>query len=326
MNSAQLDYCGREKELEFEGHTYLVRDNGSVFRKHTPGHQKSSINEIWTFGKQSHRNRYMYIGSKSVHRIVAVAFHGNPPSKRHEVDHIDRDRANNRVENLRWVTALDNLLRHPKFRNLIIRAYGSLDNFFEDPSAASSLDSRFEWLKSISKAEAARSREQLSKWAETDRFRTPGILGNRVHGNRSPHPAPYPPFSWPVHDTQSLTPLAVQRRWKTPTEFPCCPNELTDKGLAEYANKLTTDSVFSRDRYKESWVVMAQLADALLGVLVRSKENYPVKPWAVAKVKIENGKFVHEGLGMYFELNGAKKAYYGLLGIPFSGESIDDYC
>jgi hypothetical protein len=71
---------------------------------------------------------------------------------------------------------------------------------------------------------------------------------------------------------------------------------------------------------------MAGQGDAFLSVLTANKQEDPVKPWAVAKVTIENGKFVHEAMGTFFELNGAKKAHFKLLDIPFSGESIDDYC
>ncbi|MEI6143962.1 MAG: hypothetical protein WCP85_32100 [Mariniphaga sp.] len=65
---------------------------------------------------------------------------------------------------------------------------------------------------------------------------------------------------------------------------------------------------------------------ALITVLVESTEENAIKPWAVAKITFENEKFVHESIGMYFELNGAKKTHYELLGIPFIGDSIDDYC
>jgi hypothetical protein len=43
-----------------------------------------------------------------VHRIVAYAFHGPPPSERHEVCHFDGDRTNNRADNLRWGTSSEN--------------------------------------------------------------------------------------------------------------------------------------------------------------------------------------------------------------------------
>lgn len=43
-----------------------------------------------------------------VHRLVAVAFIGPPPSKRHGVAHTDGNPANNAAANLRWATAKEN--------------------------------------------------------------------------------------------------------------------------------------------------------------------------------------------------------------------------
>jgi hypothetical protein len=71
-------------------------------------------------------------------------------------------------------------------------------------------------------------------------------------------------------------------------------------------------------------VVAAAEGDGLLSVVCNSPEN-AVKEWSVVKVTIENGKFVHEG-GTFFTLQGALKKHHSLLGIPFVGESIDDYC
>jgi hypothetical protein len=42
-------------------------------------------------------------------------------------------------------------------------------------------------------------------------------------------------------------------------------------------------------------------------------------------VTVEDGKFVHEAIGTFFELDGAKKAHYELLGLPFAGDSLDDH-
>lgn len=319
-----LDHYGNEVEVEYEGDAYLVRDNGAVYRKSRQGRHRRSLDEVWTFGRKGRQDGYMSIGSKKVHRIVAFAFLGSPSSEKHVVDHIDRNRANNRVENLRWLSPLENLIRHPGFRKKIIWAYGSLENFFENTSEPANQDPGIDWLKSVTQEDVERARKQLSKWTGSDGFKKEGILSNRVHGNRQPRPPARPPISEP--DVQSLTAVAVQRRWKTPAEFPSCPNALGQNPLGEYAANLQPDAVFARDKYKESFVVMAEQSDSLLSVLVKSGEDGAVKPWAVSKVTTENAKFVHESKGTYFDLTGAKKAYYGLLGIPFEGESIDDYC
>lgn len=59
---------------------------------HTTGYMRVSLG----------RNNYRY-----VHRLVAEAFLPNPDALP-QVDHIDGDRKNNRLENLRWVTARQN--------------------------------------------------------------------------------------------------------------------------------------------------------------------------------------------------------------------------
>ena len=43
----------------------------------------------------------------SLHRLIALTFIPNP-DKKPFIDHIDRNRLNNRIDNLRWVTPFEN--------------------------------------------------------------------------------------------------------------------------------------------------------------------------------------------------------------------------
>ncbi len=48
-----------------------------------------------------------------MHRLVAIAFIENPLEKP-DVDHIDRNKANNSIDNLRWSTTSENLMNSTK--------------------------------------------------------------------------------------------------------------------------------------------------------------------------------------------------------------------
>ena len=52
----------------------------------------------------------------NVHRLVGIAFLENPDNKP-MIDHIDENKANNNVKNLRWATSSDNLVNQGKYKN-----------------------------------------------------------------------------------------------------------------------------------------------------------------------------------------------------------------
>tara|TARA_S200002703_G_C3717764_1_gene220507 strand:+ start:216 stop:725 length:510 start_codon:yes stop_codon:yes gene_type:complete len=90
---------------------YEVSDLGNIRRS-----AKRHYYEAGGLMKQNHHKRqYMIVGLRSngktkqhlVHRLVMAAFVGECPEG-HEVDHIDGDKTNNRLENLEYVTRQEN--------------------------------------------------------------------------------------------------------------------------------------------------------------------------------------------------------------------------
>ena len=124
------------------------------------------------------------------------------------------------------------------------------------------------------------------------------------------------------------TPLAKQRDWKTPTEFPCCPKTIVGDPIECYLANLSEDSVFAKNQYGESVIVKyAAINNEAIIVMTESLDPNAIKPWALAKITFEYGLYVHTGLGTFFDDNGAEKQFTLAQGLEWTGgDSIDDYC
>lgn len=174
-----IDNFTREIECIYKDERYAVRDNGAVFRYPRDGRRPRKYDNFWTFGKPNIVHGYMEIASVRIHAIVATAFLGPKPTKEHVVDHIDTNRRNNRVENLRWVTRLENILDNPITRKRIRLRCGSIEAFLANPSILqeNELPPDLRWMRTVTDAEAQVSKKRLLEWAESDKEPSGGSLG-----------------------------------------------------------------------------------------------------------------------------------------------------
>ena len=244
MKKVDLNQYEKEVTCTYRNETYSVRDNGAIFRHRRIGYRLRPLDEKWTLGKPCKQKGYLTFSSESVHRIVATAFIGHQPSDKHVVDHIDTNKKNNRPENLRWVTRLENILLNPITLSKIIYKYGSIDNFLSNPSKPLNgiLEQNFEWMRTVSKEESENTRNNLLNWAKEGKLPKGGILGEWIYSNLNQQKEEFPKQK-PI--VQSLTPLALQKNWKTPSEFPNCPNFTDESALNHYNEKLIKGKIFS---------------------------------------------------------------------------------
>lgn len=338
MDTKYLNEFTDEKVCEYKGRQYFVRDNGAIYRQCKSDGIKRDWDEEWTFGRFDQNTGYMFIGQERVHRIVCTAYHGVPEGDRNIVDHIDTNRCNNRPDNLRWVTKLENILLNPITRAKVELICGSIEAFLENPELLfnhESEDPNFSWMRVVSPEEAKRSLERWKEWTNKPKEQRLSI-GER----KGPGEWIYDPIrvSTSANDRDfededestyydSLTPNAKQVAWKTPTEFLMCPTGMPENPLEAYKQNMEIDKIFCRNCYGESFlkdVGYTPEGDALV-VLTYQPEG--VKTWYLSGIYIENGKFIHESIRSYFEETGGRKYFTIHTGKAWTGGDVfDDYC
>ena len=318
-----VDDYNEVKDCIYKDEHYSVRDNGAVMRHPREGKRIRKDDNVWTFGKPNEKKGYMEIAGQSVHRIVAFAFHGNPPTNMHVVDHIDTNRRNNRPENLRWLTRLENALNNPITRARIENLCGSIEVFLADPSVLKGhekVDPNFEWMRTVTPEEAHASLERLKNWAKDHPKPQGGSLGEWVFQDRKvnlDYGIKYhtPSFTNIKEDkttfhretqleerepmmTQSLTPNAVQLDWKNPVAFPCCPQNYSDNPLEAYMANLKEGAIFCTNNYGDSSVLRFGMPqpDCLW---VMCSIHISFKTHAFTKITFKDGVFYHENMGVF---------------------------
>lgn len=332
MTVIDLHDFDRKAECIFEEERYSVRDNGAVLRHPREGKRPRPTDNKWTFGKPCAKTGYMFIASVRIHRIVATAFHGEQPTPDHNlVDHIDTNRRNNRPENLRWATGWENLTRNPITLQRIEHRFGSVEAFLDTPpeQRQSKSNSNHEWMRPVTIEEAKTSLDRMLGWTKSEKPSSGASLGEWIYhqGGQRRQPLQTPPE---VNDlVMAKTAHAAQRRWRTPSEFPCCPHEVGETPIANYADRLKVDAVFSQNQFSKHVIIAFALDKECqsLWVMCENQEEGALKPWSMAQITFENGLYVHTNLGSFFAKEGAEKQFCLAQGLEWTGaDSIDDYC
>lgn len=103
----QVSNCGRVRSVERNvsvqrsGQKYLVHYESKVL---IPQERRHGYLSVCLYGRGGNKRNFKQI---SVHRLVAEAFIPNPKNLS-EVNHIDEDKQNNKLENLEWVSHQEN--------------------------------------------------------------------------------------------------------------------------------------------------------------------------------------------------------------------------
>ena len=88
MEEIDINNFSEERECKFKNEHYSVRDNGAICRHQRPGKKKRKLDNEWTFGNEQTKNSYLFISNIRVHRIIAIAFHGEPPERKRKINPI----------------------------------------------------------------------------------------------------------------------------------------------------------------------------------------------------------------------------------------------
>ncbi len=313
----------------YKGEQYCVRDNGAVFRFPKDSNKLRPTDNKWTFGKLNNKTGYLEIASAPVHRIVATAYHGEPPTKEHVVDHIDTNKQNNRPENLRWVTRLENILLNPITAKRIEIVCGSVEEFLADPSKFRDKfqEPNYEWMCTVSTQDAQLSKKRLLAWAKSDKQLKGGILGEWIF-NRG---LTKEKNENDIEFINSLTQNAVQKaqNWRTPTYFLCCPNDENNLSITTYFANLMLGGTFSKNKYS-SYIIenFAYNKDnTSILILCRNTENSVTTPYSLVEITLVNNHYIHTNLGSFFQKEGAEKQFTVTQGLEWTGsEPFDELC
>jgi len=319
MTEPDVNDFSEEKTCVYKEEKYSVRDNGAVLRHSKNAGKNRKLDNVWTFGKESAANGYLHIANARIHRIVATAFHGEPPDPEDVVDHIDTNRQNNRPENLRWLSRLENTLNNPVTRRKIVYLCGSIEAYLENPSMLNDLQvpRNLLWMRTVTPEEAQNCKMRMSLWAKSTNKAT-SSTGASSRKNSFGKRVFKPLQKWeaglagePGLDFAS-TPWCAVYMWRGNPYFPCCPHELGMDPLNDYFQNLKTGAVLAYDDHEDFCpkhiVVDSKLLKDKSSIIVISERSDD--KWSVVGIELnEKSHFIHFVLGSYPSKDEADKAF-----------------
>ena len=311
----QVDDFNIEKECVYKDEQYLVRDNGAVLRFPQDGKTVRPMDNKWTFGTKSRKTGYMTIGSHRVHIIVATAFHGANDTKKLVVDHIDTNRCNNRPENLRWVTRLENILLNEVTRTKIEFFCGSVENFLKNPELLKGheqKDPNFSWMRTVTKEEAENTLRNWKTLVEgSQKKQSKGQLGEWLYQTSSPQPQTQTTASdlLPIKSREQLKQDMAKRRKMIEKK-----RQEKERAKKEAA-KLRREQ--AKERRKEAWKMKSIIDDSVVSPMLNDEKYIDIKTVKVRFIPIEcyccgQEHYVYHVIGLFNESMPSLSTYEGI--------------
>jgi len=315
-----LDDYKRQVECAYGGEQYSARDNGAVMRHLRLGQRKRKLDGQWTFGRLNSQNGYLHISGKRVHRIVATGFYGEPPEPEYVVDHIDTNRQNNRPENIRWITRLENALNNPVTRKKIEYLCGSIEAFLEKPSMLNELqgEPNIKWMRAVTPEEAENCRVRMSTWV---RIKSKAkSTSHAVQSRQSFDERAYKPLQkWEVGLAGelglelALTPGCAQYMWRADAYFPCCPQVAGQNAVDDYFHNLTPGAVLALSEHEDFCPMLTvfkakviQKRSSIVVMCERADSKWSIV-WIMLDEKSQH--FIHFVLGIYVSKEDAEMEF-----------------
>lgn len=309
-----VDAYVNERECEFKGEKYIVRDNGAVMRLSKKNYRKRKLDNKWTFGVGDKTTGYLKFSSIPIHRIIATAFLGSPKDSNHVVDHINTNRQDNTPGNLRWVTRFENVFLNPiTCRNLEMLTGLTIDEIIQNPKILENykVSKNIAWMRKVSSEESRNCYQNLMNWALNSRIepsKKRGTIGEWVYQTR------YLP---PKEDTLE--------HGKVDKVYPCCPSDNEERSLENYQRKLQPGTVFLETEITKYVAVESTIFNGKLIVRTRDVNEQALKPWFVSRVTLENGRFQHELVKSCFVEEGSKEFFDIMQDKPWESNHSFDY-